>query len=69
MSAPSTSGLSVKTLLPVIDIKYGRFTLLYFKMNICSHGKKNLLFLPYKMAAVQNHYTDEATRIFQVSIK
>ena len=28
MSAPSTSGLSVELLLPVIDVKYGYFTLI-----------------------------------------
>ena len=26
------------------------------RKNICSHGKKNLLFLPSNMAAVQNLY-------------
>ena len=33
MSAPSTSGLSVGLLLRVIDVKYGCFTLLYFKSH------------------------------------
>ena len=32
MSALSTSGLSVKLLLRVIDVKYGYFTLLYFTL-------------------------------------
>ena len=27
------------------------------KKNICSHGKKNLLFLPSNMAVVQNLYS------------
>ena len=27
------------------------------RKNICSHGKKNLLFLPSNMAAVQNLYS------------
>ena len=27
------------------------------RMNICSHGKENLLFLPSNMAAVQNLYS------------
>ena len=30
MSAPSTSGLSVELLLRVIDVKYGRLTILYY---------------------------------------
>ena len=30
------------------------------RKNICSHGKKNLLFLPSNMAAVQNLYTQES---------
>ena len=34
MSAPSTSGLSVKLLLRVIDVKYGCFTLLYFVRGV-----------------------------------
>ena len=34
MSAPSTSGLSVELLLRVIDVKYGCFTLVYFKYNL-----------------------------------
>ena len=29
------------------------------RKNICSHGKKNLLFLPSNMAAVQNLYSQE----------
>ena len=38
------------------------------RKNICSHGKKNLLFLPSNIAAVQNLYTDRQTSIDCISI-
>ena len=31
--------------------------------NICSHGKKNLFFLPSNMAAVQNLYCERGSSI------
>ena len=37
------------------------------RKNICSHGKKNLLFLPRNMAAVQNLYTLVAATLIPLS--
>ena len=36
----------------------GKMKMFCIRKNICSHRKKNLLFLPCNMAAVQNLYLD-----------
>ena len=33
------------------------------RKNICSHGKKNLLFVPSNMAAVQKLYSQETCSV------
>ena len=58
MSAPSTSGLSVELLLRVTDVKYGCFTLLYFKA-VCRNGGFNLTKFEGNTERIINSIPDE----------